>query len=79
TCRPIIRRLLMASSDADIQAEMEMEDDFMEELQDRERLIMEKDKALVEKDKTIEEKDKALEEKDKLIKELKEQLAKSQI
>jgi precorrin isomerase len=75
-CRPIIRRLLMASGDADIQAEMEMEDDFMKELQDKERSIIEKDRALEKKDKIIEEdkkvikeKDKALEEKDKLIKE----------
>ncbi|MDR3197957.1 MAG: hypothetical protein LBU34_08840, partial [Planctomycetaceae bacterium] len=85
TCRPIIRRLRMASGDEDIQAEMEMEDDFMKELQEREWSIMEQNKALKEKDKTIEEKDKALEEnkkaleeKDQLIKELQEQLAKNQ-
>ncbi|MDR3199504.1 MAG: hypothetical protein LBU34_16675, partial [Planctomycetaceae bacterium] len=91
--RPIIRRLLMASGNADIQAEMEMEDDFMKELQDKERSIIEKDKALEKKDKIIEEdkkvikeKDKALEEnkktleeKDQLIEELKAQLAKKQL
>jgi hypothetical protein len=67
--RPIIRRLLMASGNADIQAEMEMEDDFMKELQDKERSIIEKDKALEKKDKVIEEKDKTIEEKDKVIEE----------
>ncbi|MDR1141224.1 MAG: hypothetical protein LBL62_05990 [Planctomycetaceae bacterium] len=76
---PIIRRLRMASESADVQTEMEMEDDFMKELQDKERSIAEKDKTIEEKDKTIEEDKKALEEKDKLIKELKEQLAKRQI
>jgi hypothetical protein len=82
---PVIRRLRMASESEDIQTEMEMEDDFMQELQDKERFIakqsktIEEDKKIIEeKNKTIEEKDKALEEKDQLIKELKKQLAKSQ-
>jgi DNA repair exonuclease SbcCD ATPase subunit len=65
----IIRRLRMASESADVQTEMEMEDDFMKELQDKERDIAEKDKALEEDKKVIKEKDKALEEKDKTIKE----------
>jgi hypothetical protein len=69
TCRPIIRRLRMASGDEDIQAEMEMEDDFMKELQEREWSIMEQDKALEEKDKVIEQDKKALKEKDKVIEE----------
>ncbi|MDR2641325.1 MAG: hypothetical protein LBC74_00860 [Planctomycetaceae bacterium] len=90
--RPVIRRLRMASENDDIHAEMQMEDDFMQELQVKERLIarqskiIEEDKKVIEeKDKTIEEKNKALEEdkkvleeKDKLIQELKKQLAKSQ-
>ncbi|MDR2440234.1 MAG: hypothetical protein LBE12_12820 [Planctomycetaceae bacterium] len=74
--RPIIRRLRMASESEDIQIEMEMEDDFMQELQDKERfiakqtkIIEDKDKALEEKDKVIEEKDKALEDKDKALEE----------
>jgi hypothetical protein len=76
--RPIIRRLRMASESEDIQVEMEMEDDFMQELQDKERFIAKQSKALEENQKVIEEKNNALEEKDKLIKELKKQLAKSQ-
>jgi hypothetical protein len=86
--RPIIRRLRMASESEKIRIEMEMEDDFLKDFQDRERLIAkqrqelkekdkaleEKDKALEEKDKTLEEKDKALEEKDKIIEALKKQL-----
>jgi hypothetical protein len=62
--RPIIRRLRMASESEDIQVEMEMEDDFMQEIQDKERFIAKQSKII--------------EEKDKLIKELKKQLAESQ-
>jgi hypothetical protein len=49
------------------QIEMEMEDDYLKELQDKERFLAEKDKIIAEKDK-------ALEEKDKIIEELKKQL-----
>jgi hypothetical protein len=79
---PIIRRLRIASESEDIQVEMEMEDDYLQELQDKERLVGEKDKIIAEKDKVIEEnekvigeKDKALEENEKVIEELKKQLA----
>jgi hypothetical protein len=83
--RSIIRRLRMAAESEDIQIEMEMEDDFLKELQDRERTIAqkekeleEKEKVIEEKDKTLEEKNKALEEKDKALEELKKQLAEMQ-
>jgi DNA repair exonuclease SbcCD ATPase subunit len=76
TFRPIIRRLRMASGDVKVQTEMEMEDDFMKELQDKERLIVEqskihaKDQKALEKSKTvIKESKKALKEKDKTLKE----------
>jgi hypothetical protein len=46
--------------------DMEMEDDYFQELEDRERLI-------AKQAKIIEEKDKALEEKDKIIEGLKKQ------
>ncbi|MDR2754532.1 MAG: hypothetical protein LBC20_02390 [Planctomycetaceae bacterium] len=67
--RPIIRRLRMASESEDIQVEMEMEDDFMKDLQDKERLIAKQNKVLEEKVKTIEDQDKALKEKDKALEE----------
>jgi hypothetical protein len=69
---PIIRRLRIASESADVLTEMEMEDDYIKVLQDKERII-------AEKDKTIEEKDRTIEEKDRLIKESQEKLAKSQM
>jgi hypothetical protein len=67
--RPVIRRLRMAGESEDMQIEMEMEDDYLKELQDKERMIARQAKALEEKDKTIEEKDKAIEEQSKAIEE----------
>jgi myosin heavy subunit len=74
--RPIIRRLRKAVESEQIQVEMEYEDDYLEELQIRERELArekkvneEQKKAIEEKDKVIEEKDNALEEKDKVIEE----------
>jgi hypothetical protein len=52
----------MAGESEEIQIEMEMEDDYIKELQDRERAIEEDKKIIAEKDKIIAEKDKALEE-----------------
>jgi hypothetical protein len=86
--RTIIRRLRKAFESEDIRMEMEMEDDYMKELQEKERLIAEqakslqeqtkvieeKDKSLQEKDKSLQEKDKSLQEKDKEIEELKKQM-----
>jgi hypothetical protein len=79
--RPIIRRLRMASESEKIRIEMEMEDDFLKDFQDRERLIAkqrqeikEHKQVIKEKDKALEEKDKALEEQNKIIEELKRQL-----
>jgi hypothetical protein len=66
TYRPIIRRLRMASESEDIQIEMEMEDDYMKELQDKERLLAQKDKIIEEQGRAIEELKRQLEElKDK--------------
>jgi hypothetical protein len=87
--RFIIRRLRMACESEDIQIEMEMEDDYLKELQDKERFINqqtklfeeqkealeEKDRALEENKKAQEEQKKALEEKDRAIEELKRLLA----
>ncbi|MDR2765193.1 MAG: hypothetical protein LBB90_09225, partial [Tannerella sp.] len=65
--RPVIRRLRMAYESEDIQVEMEMEDDFLKEIQDRERLIAEQDKALEESRKVIEDRDKTIKESKKVI------------
>jgi hypothetical protein len=67
--RPLIRRLHKAQESEKIQRGMEVEDDFLKELQDWERKNEEQRKVIEEKDKTIEEKDKTIEEKDKIIEE----------
>jgi hypothetical protein len=67
--RSVIRRLRMAFESEDIQIEMEMEDDYLEELRDREREIAQKEKALEEQGKALKEKEKALEEQGKALKE----------
>jgi hypothetical protein len=76
SCRPVIRRLRMASENDEMQIRMEMEDDYLEELRDREREVAQKEKvikaqskALEQKDKALEQKDKALEQKDKTLEE----------
>jgi hypothetical protein len=83
--RPIIRRLRMASESEEIQIEMEMEDDYMQDLLDKERLIAQKEKALEDKERIIEDKEKiiednkkALKDQEKIIEKLKKQLAESQ-
>ncbi|MDR1257692.1 MAG: hypothetical protein LBK65_00205 [Tannerellaceae bacterium] len=73
--RPIIRRLRMASESEDMQIEMEMEDDYLKELQDKERAIEEKDKTIEEQGETIIEQGKALVEQGKALKEKDEALA----
>jgi hypothetical protein len=67
--QPVIRRLRMASESEDIQIQMEMEDDYMQYLQDRERNVAKREKSVEEKEKSVEEKEKTLEEKGKTIEE----------
>jgi tetratricopeptide (TPR) repeat protein len=58
--RPIIDRLIRATVSEDIQVEMENEDDYYTEIQNRERLIAEQRKTLGEQKKTLGEQKKAL-------------------
>lgn len=67
--RPLIRRLQRAVEEPKIRKTMDIEDEVLEELENKERAIFKRDELLKEKDKTIEEKDKTIEEKDKTIEE----------
>ena len=69
--RSIIRRLQRAIAEPDVRARMDVEDDVLEELQDKERKIEEKDKVIEENKKVIEEKDKTIEKLKKELKSLK--------
>jgi hypothetical protein len=87
--RFIIRRLQRAVAEKEVRDKMEIEDDYLEELQDKERIIdeknkvindnkkalTEKDRVLTEKDRVLTEKDIALDEKNKIIDELKKELS----
>ena len=79
--RRIIRRLMRAASEEEIRDNMDLEDDYLEELYDLERALgeskktlKEKEEALGEKDKVLGEKEKALGEKNKIIEEQDEKL-----
>ena len=50
----VIRRLIKAISEPDVRETMEVEDDYLEDLEDMERAIAEKEAAIVEKDAVIE-------------------------
>ena len=67
--RHIIRKLREAYESHQVREEMQMEDDYINELLMKDEIIAEKDKKIEEKDKTIGEKDKTIEEKDKTIEE----------
>ena len=79
----IIRKLREACESKKVREEMQIEDDFLNELLIKDEIIAESKKELAEskkeieeKDKTIEKKDKTIEEKNKEIEELKRMLEK---
>ena len=71
----IIRKLREAYESKQVRIEMQMEDDYINELRINADIIAEKDKSLAEKDKSLAEKDKSLAEKDSIIAEDKKTLA----
>jgi hypothetical protein len=80
--RDIMRRLRKAMEDPQKRREMELEDDIIRELQDKERQIAESAKkihemgqAIAGKDKTIADKDKTIADKDKAIADLEKTIA----
>jgi hypothetical protein len=70
----IIRRLQNAIMEPQIRKTMDIEDEILTELGNKERAITKRDEIINEKMKIIEEKDKLIEEKDKLIENLKRRL-----
>ena len=63
----VIRRLIKAISEPDVREVMEVEDDYLEDLEDMERSLAKKDAVLAKKDAVLAEKDAALVEKDAVI------------
>ena len=60
----VIRRLIKAISEPDVRETMEVEDDYLEDLEDMERLVAETNAALAEKSLALAEKSAALAKKD---------------
>ncbi len=76
--RAIIRRLQKAISESTMRSQMQIEDDFMSELSEYERMIVDKDNALEESRKQVIDKTKALEESQKQAQEKTKALEESQ-
>jgi len=80
--RQIIRRLRKAMEDQDKRREMELEDEIVKEIQDKERqieqmskTIADKDQTIADKDQTIADKDQTIADKDQTIAELEKKIA----
>jgi len=69
--REIIRRLVKANSEPEIRRKMDLEDDFVEEIRNKDLAIKRRDEKIAEKDEKIAEKDEKLLETAKLLKNLK--------
>jgi hypothetical protein len=65
--RQIIRRLRKAMEDPQKRREMELEDEIIKELQDKERQIEEKNKVIIDMGKTIADKDQTIADNAKII------------
>jgi hypothetical protein len=74
--RDIIRKLQRAISDEDIQNTMDVEDEIIAELEDKERRIEDMKDSITKMGQVISEKDNVINEKDRLIEELKRKLEK---
>lgn len=70
----ILRRLLMASSDAQLRQDMNVEDEYFKAIEDRDTAIMSRDKTIKEQDGKIKEQDGKIKEQDGKIKEQNAQL-----
>lgn len=71
----ILRRLIMASADAQLRQDMNAEDVYIQPLEDRDTAIMSRDKVIKEKDKQILQKDQQLSAKSQQLSEQSQQLS----
>lgn len=70
----ILRRLIMASADAQLRQDMNVEDEYFQAIEDRDTAIMSRDKVIKEKDKQILLKDQQLSEQSRQLDRLREKL-----
>jgi len=74
--KEIVRLLLKAISEPDIRRKMDLEDDLVEEIRNKDLAIKRRDEEIAEKDEKLAEKELKLNEQEKLISELQEKLNK---
>ncbi len=70
----IVRRLQSAAADPDMRYQMNAEDEFFKELEDRDTAIMERDEQIKQQDEQIKWKDEQLNQKDEQLNQKDEQL-----
>ena len=75
--REVIRRLVKANSEPDIRRTMDLEDDLVEEIYNKDLAITKRDITIEENKKEINKNKKEIEEKDKLIEKLMKELNKN--
>ena len=64
----ILHRLMMASVDAQLRQDMNVEDEYFQAIEDRDTAIMNRDKMIKEKDEQLSQKDEQLSQKDEQLK-----------
>ena len=70
----ILRRLIMASADAQLRQDMNVEDEYFQAIEDRDTAIMSRDKVIKEKDNQILQKNQQLSEQSQRLSEQSQQL-----
>ena len=63
----ILHRLIMASGNAQLRQDMNVEDEYFQAIEDRDTAIMSRDKVIKEKDEQISQKDQQISQKDEQI------------
>lgn len=71
----ILRRLIMASADAQLRQDMNVEDEYFQAIEDRDTAIMSRDKVIKEKDNQILQKNQQLSEQSQQLSEQSQQLS----
>ena len=71
----ILHRLIMASGDAQLRQDMNVEDEYFQAIEDRDTAIMSRDKMIKEKDQQLSQKDQQLSQKDQQLSQKDQQLS----
>ena len=71
----ILHRLIMASGDAQLRQDMNVEDEYFQAIEDRDTAIMSRDKMIKEKDQQISQQNQQLSQKDQQLSQKDQQLS----